>query len=386
MNAGERLIISMIVNSISNLPVNSEIQSHFQKRSLCMKTKYLLTGAAGYLGSNISRTLIAQGKEVRALVLKGDPAIAQVPPKAEIVSGDLVDAASVEEFFNVPHDTEIVVIHCASMVTVSPDLTDKLYAVNVTGTQNIIDACIKHKVKKLVYVSSTGAIPELPRGQVISEPDAFDPAPIVGGYGKTKAMATQLVLDAVKNHGLDASIVYPSGISGPNDYGNGYFTNFIIDYWSGKMPAGISGSFNAVDVRDLADGVIACTEKGRKGEGYIMSNSAVSMRDLFRLVSENTGAPLVKVILPAFVARVMAAVSSFISVFTKKTGLLTSFAIYNMTRNNNFSNDKAARELGFRARPFEETIRDMAVWLHNDRRINIADETLKSIRPVPVAA
>jgi len=92
------------------------------------------------------------------------------------------------------------------------------------------------------------------------------------------------------------------------------------------------------------------------------------------------------VILPAFVARVMAAVSSFISVFTKKTGLLTSFAIYNMTRNNNFSNDKAARELGFRARPFEETIRDMAVWLHNDRRISIADETLKSIRPVPMAA
>jgi dihydroflavonol-4-reductase len=351
-----------------------------------MKTKYLLTGAAGYLGSNISRTLIARGKEVRALVLKGDPAVAQVPPKAEVVSGNLVDTASVEEFFNVPHDAEIVVIHCASMVTVSPDLTGKLYAVNVTGTQNIIDACIKHRVKKLVYVSSTGAIPELPRGQVISEPDTFDPSLIVGGYGKTKAMATQLVLDAVKNYSLDASIVYPSGISGPNDYGNGYFTNFIIDYWSGKMPAGISGSFNAVDVRDLADGVIACTEKGRKGEGYIMSNSAVSMRDLFRLVSENTGAPLVKVILPAFVARIMAAISSFITVFTKKTGLLTSFAIYNMTRNNNFSNDKAARELGFRARPFEETIRDMAVWLHNDRRISIADETLKSIRPVPMAA
>jgi len=338
-------------------------------------TKYLLTGAAGYLGSNISRSLIAQNKSVRALVLKGDPAITNVPAEAEIVSGDLVDPNSVEEFFNVPDGTDIIVIHCASMVTVSPALSEKLYAVNVTGTKNILDACVKHNVKKLVYVSSTGAIPELPHGEVIREVDSFNPEPIVGGYGKTKAMATQLVLDAVKEQGLDASIVYPSGITGPNDYGNGYFTNFVVDCCYGRMPAGIAGSFNAVDVRDLAEGVIACTEKGRKGEGYIMSNSAVSMRDLFRLVSKFTGARDVNIILPVSVAKVLAAVSSFFSFFTGKPGLLTSFAIYNLARNNLFSCEKAKRELGFRVRPFEETIRDVVLWLHKDRRIDITGET-----------
>ena len=349
-------------------------------------TMYLLTGAAGYLGSNISRSLIAQGKTVRALVLKGDPALLQVPDKAQIVLGNIVDAASVEEFFDVPNDTEIIVIHCASMVTVSPQLNDKLYAVNVTGTKNIIDACIKHKVKKLVYVSSTGAIPELPHGEIIHEVNSFDPALIVGGYGQTKAMATQLVLDAVKKYDLDASIVYPSGISGPNDYGNGYFTNFIIDYYNERMPAGISGSFNAVDVRDLADGVIACAEKGRKGEGYIMSNSAVSMSELFCLISENTGAPRVKIILPAFIAKAMAVLSSFFSFFSKKPALLTTFAIYNMTRNNVFSSEKAEKELGFKVRPFDETIRDMAVWLHNDKRICISGETARYLNIQKMAA
>ena len=348
-------------------------------------TIYLLTGAAGYLGSNISRSLIAQKKTVRALVLKGDPAMTQVPAEAEIVTGDILDSGSLEEFFSVPAGTESIVIHCASMVTVSPELSEKLYAVNVTGTKNILDFCIRRKVKKLVYVSSTGAIPELPRGEVICEVDSFNPEQVVGGYGKTKAIATQMVLDAVRERGLDASIVFPSGISGPNDYGNGYFTNFIIDYFNGKMPAGIAGSFNAVDVRDLAEGVIACAEKGRKGEGYIMSNSAVSMRDLFALISGNTGAREVKVILPVFAARILAALTSLACFFTKKPGLLTSFAVYNMARNNVFSSEKAMRELGFNVRPFEETIRDMAIWLHRDRRISISGESAKRLNLEPLA-
>ena len=347
------------------------------------KTMYLLTGAAGYLGSNISRSLIAKNKCVRALVLKGDPAITQVPAEAEIISGDICDLDSVEEFFNVPDNTEIIVIHCASIVTVSSELSAKLISVNVKGTRNILDACIRHKVKKLVYISSTGAIPELPHGEVIREVDSFDPNLIIGGYGKTKAMATQLVLDAVRENDLDASIVYPSGITGPNDYGNGVFTNYILDYFHGRMPVGIPGSFNTVDVRDLAQGVIACAEKGRKGEGYIMSNSAITMLELFHLISMYTGVKESKLILPTPVAKIVAAVFSFFSLFTGKPGLLTSFIIYNLARNNVFSCEKAKRELDFKSRHIEETIKDMVLWLHNEGRICITVETAKNLLQQP---
>ena len=124
---------------------------------------YLLTGAAGFLGSNICLQLLEKGVQVRALVLPGDKSARFIPGDVEIVYGDLCDAASLDPFFTVPEGRRSVVIHCASMVTVDPKYSDKLMAVNVGGTRNIITQCLAHpECEKLVYVSSTGAIPELP--------------------------------------------------------------------------------------------------------------------------------------------------------------------------------------------------------------------------------
>ena len=234
-----------------------------------MSKVYILTGAAGLLGSNISRQLIEMGETVRALVLKGDPAAKYVPEKAQIIYGDLLDLDSLEELFTVPEDSEVYVIHCASIVTLHPEPNPKVYAVNVDGTQNIIDMCIKHKVKKLVYISSTGAIPELPHGQRIKEVDHFLPTDgLVGYYSITKAEASQKVLDAVHEYPeFDASIVHPSGICGPNDYSFGPVAQIVSQYVAGEMKIGLEGTFNSVDVRDLAAGVIACCEKGRRCGG-----------------------------------------------------------------------------------------------------------------------
>lgn len=332
-------------------------------------TLYLLTGAAGNLGSSISRELVAQGKQVRALVLKGDPAAERVPEEVEIVIGDITDNDSLERFFTVEKGIETIVIHCASIVTVNPDYNKKVYDVNVNGTRNIIDKCLEHKVKKLVYISSVGAIPEPPKGQAVREVVLFDPDSVIGYYGKTKAEATQFVLDAVHQKGLDASIVFPTGIGGPYDYAYGYLANFIIDSVKGKMPAGIGGSFNAVDVRDLANGVIACTEKGRKGEGYIMGNQAVTIREMFQLISKTTGAPEVKVIIPLGIANILASLLEIQSKITKKPALFTRFSIYNLARNNNYSSEKAKRELCYRVRPFEETVADEVEWLKGEGKI-----------------
>lgn len=332
-------------------------------------TIYLLTGAAGNLGSSISRELVAQGKKVRALVLKGDPAAERIPKEVEVFIGDITDKTSLEKFFTVEKGAETIVIHCASIVTVDPEYNQKVYEFNVNGTRNIVNKCLEHKVKKLVYVSSTSAIPELPKGQVIREVDFFAPDAVIGYYGKTKAEATQLVLDAVCKKGLDASIVFPTGIFGPYDYAYGYAANAIMDCVKEKLLAGIGGCFNAVDVRDLAVSVIACAEKGRKGEGYIMSNETASIRDLFKIISRLTGAREVKVFLPLWIANILATLLEFISKFTKKPALFTRFSIYNLARNNDFSSEKAKRELGYTVRPFEETIADEILWLKSERKI-----------------
>jgi dihydroflavonol-4-reductase len=333
------------------------------------ETIYLLTGAAGFLGINVCQSLIGQGKKVRALVLEGDPSAKKIPPEVEIISGNLLDPVSLGEFFDVSSNAEIIVLHIASFVTVDPDWNQKVYDVNVTGTKNIVNKCLEYKAGKLVYISSTGAIPELPKGQAIKEPDTFDLGAVVGCYSKTKAEATQLVLNAVRDKGLDASIVYPSGICGPGDFAYTFFAQFIIDCANGNMPVGIAGSFNSVDVRDLADGVIACAEKGRNGEGYIMSNSLVTIQDIFGLIHQFAGTPEIKLVLPVPAARFFAFFAEWIGKLTKKPAKLTTFSIYNLARNNNFDCSKAARELGFKCRPFEKTIQDTIEWLRIEGKI-----------------
>lgn len=327
------------------------------------ETIYLLTGAAGLLGNNISHKLVKQGRKVRALVLEGDPAIKYVPGEAEIFIGDLTDYRSMESFFNVPENHDVIVIHCASLVTTSPLPSQKIYDVNVTGSKHVVDLCIARNVRKLVHISSTGAILEPPHGQVILEPEEFFPDKVVGYYAKTKALATQYVLEAAAKHGLDSSIIYPSGIAGPNDSAFGPFAGFVIRYCREEMPVGVEGTFNAVDVRDLADGVIACAEKGGRGEGYIMSNEMVSMDQMFDLISQASGAKRVETILTPKQMQAMSG-NSFSEDQANAEAL--KFEIYNLTRNNHFSSEKARKELGFQTRPFEETIADTVAWLKSE--------------------
>jgi dihydroflavonol-4-reductase len=351
------------------------------------ETMYLLTGAAGYLGSNMSRQLLEQGKKVRALVLNGDKARSHIPNGVEIVDGDLLDTASLEQFFTVDADEyDTVVYHMASWVALNPEWNEKVKAVNVDGTANILDMCIKHRVKKLVYVSSIGAIPDLPKGQTISEINHFDPDKVEGCYSKTKAMATQLVLDsgsgtgnyseaALKKRGLEpfelkVSIVHPSGICGPGDFSFGFMTDFIAKAASGKMRIGVTGTFNAVDVRDLASATIAAADKGRPGECYILSNVEASCKDILKIVAECKGRKYRGLIIPAGIASFAAGIFEALIKITgiKPKGIFaffTRFTIQNLVRNNNFSCAKAKNELGFKTRPFKESIEDNITWLES---------------------
>ena len=332
--------------------------------------KYLVTGAAGFLGGTICRQLIERGENVRAFVLPGDPAMKYVPQEAEIVEGDLTDMASLEKLFAVEEGTETIVLHIASIVTVNPDYSSKVMEVNVDGTRNIIRLCLNHpECKKLVYCSSTGAIPEAAMGKAIKEVRRFDPDEVVGCYSRSKAMASQAVLDAVHEQGLNACIVHPSGIMGPEDYAIGETTGTLIKIIKGEMPAGIDGSFNLCDVRDLAAGTIAAADKGKAGECYILANEPVSFRDFSRMVSDEAGCKKVGMFLPIWAANMM---GGMMEKQAKKKGtkpMMTRFSVYNLARNNQFDSTKAIRELGYSTRSYRETIHDEIQWLREAGKI-----------------
>ena len=334
------------------------------------KKIYLVTGAAGFLGGTVVRQLIEKGEEVRAFVLPNDKATKYLPKEAQIIEGDLCDINSLEKFFTVPEGKETICLHIASIVTVNPEYNPKVMEVNVEGTKNIIRMCEKHKeCKKLVYCSSTGAIKELPKGQKIKEVENFNEEDVIDCYSKSKALATQAVLDAVRNDGLNACVVYPSGILGPEDFAIGETTRTLIKIINGEMPAGISGTFNLCDVRDLADGLIKATERGKKGEKYILGNDAISFKKFCELVSSESGCKKVKMFLPGWMANLLA---KYMEKRAKKNGtkpMMTSFSVYNLTRNNEFDSSKAKNELGYTTRSYRETIIDEIKWLKAEGKI-----------------
>ena len=328
---------------------------------------YLLTGAAGFLGTNICMQLLEAGCKVRALVLPNDKSVKYIPDQVEVVLGDLTDAPSLEPFFTVPEGCTSVVIHCASMVTVNPNYSEKLMAVNVGGTRNIITKVLNHpECEKMVYVSSTGAIPELPHGTPITEVNKFtpcDPKKVVGAYSQSKATATQMVLDAVNVMGLKACVVHPSGILGPNDHAIGETTNTLLQIIKGEMPMGMQGSFNLCDVRDLAAGTIAAVDKGRIGECYILANKTVTLKEMCDMLHAECNAKKIKFYLPLDLADKIAANLEKQAEKTGKMPLMTTFSVYNLARNNEFDCTKARTELGYTTRSYEETIHDEVQWM-----------------------
>ena len=197
-----------------------------------MYDKYLVTGATGFLGRAVVEALARRGTRVHALVLQNDPYINLLPKEVHTVIGDVCVESSLTDFFK-DADSRTCVIHCAGIVSVASRPGPRLYQVNVGGTGQLLQQCMAHKVGKLVYVSSVHAIPEQPKGCPITENCEFSPGLVDGDYAKSKAAATELVYDAAAC-GLNASIVFPSGIIGPDDLQGGSFTSMAKSFLPGS--------------------------------------------------------------------------------------------------------------------------------------------------------
>lgn len=335
-----------------------------------MKKIYIVTGANGFLGNNIVRKLLQDKEnEVRALVLPNDTVKSLDGLNCKIYYGDVTKEETLEEIFSTEENGEVFVIHCAAIVYIKTKYNKKVYDVNVNGTKNIIKKVLE-KDAKLVYVSSVHAITEKLNNETITEIKDFDPNKVKGQYAKTKAETAKYVLEMVKNKTLNACIVHPSGIIGPNDFGNSHLTQLIIDFASGRLTACVKGGYDFVDVRDVANGVISACHKGRKGECYILSNRYVEVKELLDTISEIRNTKKIKTILPMWLAKLTAPLSEIYYGILKQPPLYTKYSLYTLNSNSNFSNEKAKLELGYKTRELQETIKDTVTWLKENKRIS----------------
>ena len=350
-----------------------------------MKTIYIVTGAAGHLGGHVVSQLLADNKEVRALVMPNESCLPYLEDgltaNFKQISGNVLYPSSLLPLFetDTETETEFIVIHCAGIVSINKKFDKKVFNVNVIGTKNIVDICIQNKVKRLIYVSSVHAIPLLPKNQVMKEITFFDDKKVEGCYAKTKAIASQIVLDAAKN-GLDAVIVHPSGIIGPNGLLTGNMTQLINVYLRGRFNAAVRGGYDFVDVRDVAKGIISAAINGKKGECYILSNRYVSIKELFDLLAIISGQKRIKTFLPIWFAKMFAPFSELHCKIFKKTPLFTSYSMDALSKNSLFTHEKADNELFYTTTPLTTTLIDTVNWFKNNFNINQAGLTKKPRR------
>jgi len=330
-----------------------------------MGKTYIVTGGTGFVGNNVIRELVRKGAAVRTLVRskeKADKVLNGL--NVEQHFGDVRDMAAIEKLFEGLDGKEVIFIHTASVVLIGGN--NKQYKtmddVNYNGTKNIVEACLKHKAR-LLYVSSVHAITEPPNRRLTTEIENFDPKSVVGKYAKSKALVSALVMDAIKNQGLNAVLVHPSGITGPNDYSDTHLTQMVIDYMENRIPAAVNGGYDFVDVRDVASGILKAAEKGKAGDCFLLSNKFYSVQEMLSMLHQITGGKKIQTKLPMWLAYVSI---PFLSAYFKLRGkrpLYTAYSLYTLKSNSNFSHEKASRELGFSPRDLRDSLVDTVAFI-----------------------
>jgi dihydroflavonol-4-reductase len=318
--------------------------------------KVVITGASGLVGAALVRELIAEGIHVRALYRSDVRALEGL--EVEKVKADVLETGALDEAFAGAD----VVYHSAAHISIDAKEAAVTTKVNVEGTKNVIAACKRNRVRRMVHVSSVHALRQDPLDQPLDEARPLEDRHDASPYERSKADGERAVLEAVTS-GFDAVIVNPAGVIGPYDYKPSGSGKMLLDLGSGALPALLPGGHDWVDSRDVARGCIGAAERGRTGHRYILSGRYSTLTDLARLVEASGFARAPRFVVPMPVARFGAVFAELGSAITRRPPRFNRQALDVLeAKNQRMSHSKAKEELGYRPRPLEDTIRDIMSW------------------------
>lgn len=323
----------------------------------------IITGGTGHLGNVLIRKLIEENskkniqEKIRVLVYPTDSIEHIIDLPIEIVYGDVRDKYSLIKAFEGCN----IVYHLASYISIIPGQNKILEEVNIKGVKNVVEACKICNVQRLIYVSSIHAFADVPHGVIIDENTPINPKLAIGDYGKSKAIATLYVKEKSKDF-VDAVIVCPTGIMGPYDYKISRMGKLFIDFINSKLPVNVTGEYNFVDVRDVADAIIKLAKDGKRGEIYILGGETIKIPKIIEYFSNYTGKKKPKITLPIWLLYIIAPFFDLYYLLFKKTGNVSLDSIKILQSNANISSEKAKKEINYNPRPIKETIKDMVEW------------------------
>jgi dihydroflavonol-4-reductase len=325
--------------------------------------KCFVTGASGFIGANLVHELVARGHEVKALLRPTSDSRGLTGASFERVPGDVSDRATLvsamkgcDWCFHVAASYHLWLRDYAPM-----------YAANVQGTRNVLEAASEAGCSRIVYTSTVGCIglPKAVNGTVVPTDEAtpVSETQMSNHYKRSKWQAEQVALELARK-GLPIVIVNPSAPVGPRDVKPTPTGQVIVDFLNRQMPAYLDTGLNWVHVRDVATGHILAAEKGRLGERYILGNAEGNwtMKNAFAVLAEVADVPAPRMQVPYALALTAAYANEAISGLTGKPPK-APLAGVRMARYKMFFNPaKAIRELGLPQTPPRQALADAVEW------------------------
>ncbi|HOO56319.1 MAG TPA: SDR family oxidoreductase [bacterium] len=323
--------------------------------------KVMVTGADGLLGSNLVRALLESGYEVRAMIYPQSRSTTLDGLDIERVAGDVLDARAVDGAV----EGCDAVMHCAASTALWPPKDPKITAINEQGTVNVLASAEKHSVKRMVHVGSASSYGFGTKQNPGTEesPYAYEDSGLA--YFQSKHNAQKLVLSHVEQGKIDAVVVNPTFMLGPNDFGpsSGRLIARFVDL---QLPIYPPGGRNFVDVRDVARGMVLALEKGKTGDRYLLGHRNMNMKEFFDLVAEIAGVKKPRIPAPVPLVMFTGVLGSLAAAVTKKPPEVSIEIARNSCTGCYYSAGKAVADLGLPQSPIETAVEDSYRWLKDN--------------------
>jgi dihydroflavonol-4-reductase len=322
-------------------------------------SKVLVTGANGFLGAHLCRRLLDEGHSVSALVRKNSDLSEIEGLPVNKIFGDVTEPESLESAFR----NQDTVFHLAGYVGYKKSDRPLMDRVNITGTKNVVDACLKLHTPNLLHLSSVVAVGASFEPAEMTEKSEYNLNHLNLGYYETKHLAEKIVLNAVANKNLNAVCVNPSTIYGAADAKKGS-RKTQVKVARGAFPFYTSGGVNVVAVEDVLDGIIAAVEKGKIGERYLLTGDNILIKSLFEQIASFAGVPAPKILIPNWLLHTIGKFGDQFGVGPSQENA------WSATLFNWFDSTKARTELNFKPRPSGVAIENSVRWMKDNGLLN----------------
>ncbi|MCC6137095.1 MAG: NAD-dependent epimerase/dehydratase family protein [Bdellovibrionaceae bacterium] len=320
--------------------------------------KALITGATGFIGKHLAKTLCSQGVSVTALVRNPKSCDDLLKMGAQLASGDVTDSLSL---LNAIEGKDIV-YHLAGQIAYKASERAGMEKVNVSGTQKVMDACITHNTPNVIHMSSVVAIGASFDKTILDENSSYNIAHLNLGYFQTKHDAELIAKTAHTHNGLNVFILNPSTVYGPGDATKGS-RSVQRKVAAGKFPFYTPGGVNVVHVDDVLYCLQNVHKRGKPGERYIVGGENLTIQEVFTIIARVAGVDAPKLCLPKAALKMLGWLGDTVLEPLGIKGPLSSETAHTSSMFHWFSNEKAKKELGLKPTSSEKAITESVRWM-----------------------